>query len=1127
MKLSAILMVVFSLNISAIGFGQFTFTAEGKSVREIFNIIEQGSNYRFFYNDEFETANKVVDLEIKNQDINQVLDKILATTDYTYKVFENNLIVISQKGNVRELSDLQQNIVRGVISDDKGSPLAGVTIVIKGTTKGATTDLNGNYTLEGVTPQSTLIISFIGYKNQEIIVGDKAQINVTLEMEVTTLEEVIVIGYGTVKKRDLTGAVSSVKAADIVANAPTTVQMALQGKAAGILVTSGNLVNSTPTLRIRGNRSTTASANDPLFVIDGIPSSGGMETVNPSDVESIEILKDASATAIYGARGANGVIMVTTKKGTAGKVTVEYDAYYSIGKVNRIRKPFTASQFVDFVRDAARQYTYDGNGGYAINSAAGYGFEEPNYNADMNTTYLSSSWDAYINESVKEGWVDGVWTPSKVRGFDWLGAGYRDYSSSQNHSLSIRGGTENTKVFVSGSYSDLSDIQLQSFRKRYTLRLNLDQNLGKRMTMGGNINFSHISFNPGKGIATFWSPLGTPYYSPNGDVTQTGDPAYGLIPRPCGEPLQYNSFYDINGVQRSNKNDRLFANLYLNVNLLKGLSYRANFGSNMYFSQEDYFYSHFSTQTNLGNPVAQQKNGIERSYTFDNIVTYNTSIRDHSITATFVQSNEQFVSEPITATGNSLPIEQQIWYSLGSASSQSCSTDYTQRNMMSWLGRINYSFKGKYLLTASFRRDGSSVLAAGHKWVNFPSAGVAWNISQENFIKNISVISNLKLRAGYGITGNSNVLGAYSTVGTITSSRYNWDKTTGAMGYAPNSLNSPLLTWEKTAASNIGLDFGILKDRISGTIEVYLQKTSDLLMTRSIPTVSGFSTIPQNIGSTQNKGLEISLNTVNISTSKINWTTNITFATNKEEITKLATGLPQDLNNKWFVGYPVDTYYDFVAAPVVWGYSKTDMDEMAKFNANGTNFKPGDLRLVDQNGDYKITDADRIIRGSKMPKWMVSMANNFKYGPFDLYVFTFGDFGQTVYWDPGVGNGGRYNTYQSDYWTPTHTQTKWLAPHTDIQMPSNISAMQYWKGDFLKISDITLGYTLPKNLTEKVQISNIRVYAKLQNPFMFTNFYGVDPEGAIAQNRFNGALTSYNDAPFTMRTYMFGINVTF
>jgi hypothetical protein len=347
------------------------------------------------------------------------------------------------------------------------------------------------------------------------------------------------------------------------------------------------------------------------------------------------------------------------------------------------------------------------------------------------------------------------------------------------------------------------------------------------------------------------------------------------------------------------------------------------------------------------------------------------------------------------------------------------------------------------------------------------------------------------------------------------------------MGFAPNSLNSPLLTWEKTAQSNIGLDFGVLKDRITGTIEVYLQKTSDLLMTRSIPTVTGFTTIPQNIGATQNKGLEISLNTVNISTSKINWTTNFTFSTNKEEITKLATGLPQDLNNYWFVGYPVDTYYDYVAAPKVWGYSKADMDEMAKFNANGTNFKPGDLRLVDQNGDYKITDADRVIRGSKMPKWMVSMANNFKYGPFDLYVFTYGDFGQTIYWDPGIGIGGRSNTYVNDYWTPTHTDTKWLAPHTDIQMPSNISAMYYWKGDFLKISDITLGYTLPKNLTEKVQISNIRVYAKLQNPFMFTNFAGVDPEGAIAQTRVNGALTTYGDAPFTMRTYMFGINVTF
>ncbi|HRR94379.1 MAG TPA: TonB-dependent receptor plug domain-containing protein, partial [Bacteroidales bacterium] len=365
MKLSAILMVVFTLNLTATGFGQFSFKAEGKTVREILDIIEQGSNYRFFYNDEFESAGKIMDLEVKNKNINQVLDRILESTDYKYKVFENNLIVISLKDELRARTDLQQNIVRGVVTDEEGKPLPGVSVVIKGTTRGTTSDVNGNYVLEGVTPESVIIISFIGFQTQEILVGNRAQINVTLKQMVTVLDEIVVVGYGTVKRRDLTGSVSSVRAQDLIATAPTTIQKALQGKTAGVLIASGNLVNSGTTIRVRGNRSVTAT-NDPLFVIDGIPSTGGMETINPTDVESIEILKDASATAIYGSRGANGVILVTTKKGEAGKVAVDYDSYFSVGYMDRFRRVFNVAEYTDYVREGGRKYIYDGNGGWQL-----------------------------------------------------------------------------------------------------------------------------------------------------------------------------------------------------------------------------------------------------------------------------------------------------------------------------------------------------------------------------------------------------------------------------------------------------------------------------------------------------------------------------------------------------------------------------------------------------------------------------------------------------------------------------------------------------------------------------------------------------------------------------------------
>ena len=1024
--------------------------------------------------------------------------------------------------------DDQQRTITGRVIDANGNPLPGVNVREKGTTSGALTSSDGTYSFAVSSGQAVLSFSFIGYAPQDIAVGNQTAINVTLLELVTGLDEVVVVGYGTVKKKDLTGSVSSVKAEDLMATAPTNIQKALMGKTAGVLIAQGNLVNSTATIRVRGNRSVTAT-NDPLFVIDGIPSTGGLETINPSDVESIEILKDASATAIYGSRGANGVIIVTTKKGEAGKVTVEYDAYYSIGNLNRFRKVFNVAEYVDYVREGGRKYTYDGNGGFVVDPTGVYGSLTPDYSEDMGMTYFTN--DPYVKQSIDTAWVGGVYDPSKLRGFDWQMAGYRDYAASQSHSISIRGGSENTKVFVSGSYMNLHDIQLQSFRKRYTLRLNLDQNLGKRMTMGGNINFGYIDWNGGKGISTVFNPLGNPFYSPPGsnglpDVRQTGDQKYGIIKNPAGEPLSTNPFFDLEGIQNQNKNQRLLTNLYLIINPMKGLSYRANFGYNMNVTQNQHFASKYSTETNFGNPVAYENFAFDHGWTFENILSYNTTIKSHTIGVTAVQSSEKFVQEPARATGSSLPLETQLWYSLGSASSQSVSSSYTQWTMMSWLGRVNYSFRDRYLLTASIRYDGSSRLATGNKWVAFPSVALAWRLSEESFMKGISVIDNLKLRLGYGVTGNSAVT-PYSTVGTTVASRYNFDKATGFMGFAPNSLSNPNLTWEKTAQYNGGIDFGFFRGRISGSIDLYLQQTTDLLMTRSLPSVSGFTSIVQNVGATKNQGLEISLSTVNITSGKINWTTDLTFSTNKEEVSQLATGLPQDLVNNWFVGYPVDTYYGYLAYPRVWGCSKADMDEMAKFNANGTNFKPGEIRLEDLNNDYKITDADRKIIGSRMPKWSASLANTFKYGPFDLYLFLYGSFGQMIYWNPGVSIIGRYNSIKNDYWTPEHQDTKWLKPQLDIQMPANVDAMYYWDGDFLKISDITLGYTLPANLIEKVSIKSVRVYAKIQDPYMWTNFEGIDPEGSIAQTRSGGTIGTYNDAPFTMRTYMFGINVTF
>lgn len=1022
------------------------------------------------------------------------------------------------------LTMAQTSNVKGLILDTGGDPIIGASIRVKGASVGTVSDIDGNFSLEAPS-KGYIVVSYIGYKSQEISLG-KSFYKVVLEDDNSTLDEVVVIGYGAVKKRDLTGAITQVSAEKLMATAPTTIQDALRGKAAGVMVASNSGVNDLPMIRIRGNRSIKAS-NDPLFVIDGIPSTGGMESINPNDVLSMEILKDASATAIYGARGANGVIIVTTKKGETGKVNVEYSGYVSIGKVAKWNKPMNAAQYVDYIRESNRTYFYDGEGGYSINPDSNYPSIEPTWELDRVMSEMTRDQSGYVLESLRRGWDGGGYDPSKVRGFDWVSLGKNDPTVSHNHSLSIRGGSENTKVYVSGNFMNNEGFSYGSNRKRYTLRLNLDQKLGNRVTMGATTNFAYWEYEGGKDVASVWNPLANPYYSPNGDVTKDGDPAFGIIPQPAGETLLYNTLLDFDNVTKKYKRNRIESTLYAIVNLYDGLTYRANFGTDLYIAQDQEFESSKSAARYGDEPRAYQNRPIDRGWTFENIINYTKSIGMHSINLTAVQSSQKSQSEGLSATGLNMPIEDQLYYNLGSATKQSGSSSFSQWTMMSWMGRIIYGFKdSRYMLTASLRYDGSSRLSNEHKWVAFPSASLAWRINDEAFLKESAFVSNLKLRLGYGKTGNS-AIDPYSTIGQIGSSRYNFGEN-GMMGYAPSTLSNPYLTWETTGQYNLGLDFGFLKGRISGAIEFYKQDTKDLLMNRSLPKVSGFGNILQNIGKTQNKGLEVSLETVNITNKNFQWSTNIQFAMNKEEIVNLATGATSDIANNWFVGHPVDSYYDYVKTDYIWGYSKEDMAEIAKFNANGHNFQPGDYRVQDLDGDYKITaDKDRAIVGQRMPKWTLGMSNSVQYRNFDLYIFMTGMFGHTIYLGNGYGANGRYTPRNVSYWTPENTKTEYRKPLNNYSAGSYDAAYKYNKADFVRISDITLGYTLPDKLIHQIGLQRARFYTQLQNPFTITSYFGQNPEGFVSATRkYNN---EYNEANnnIAMKYYMFGVNLTF
>ena len=694
MKLSAILMVVFTLNISATGFGQFSFTAEGKTVREVFDIIEQGSNYRFFYNEEFESASKIVDLEVKNKDINQVLDKILAPTDYTYKVFENNLIVISLKDKIREQSDFQKNIVRGVITDAKGSPMPGVSVVVKGTSRGTTTDLNGNYAVEDVTPQSALLISFIGYKSQEVIVGGRAQINITLEEELTSLNEVVVIGYGTSTKRDVTGSVASI-AGDAIRDVPAAnISQALQGRISGVQFSSTNTKpGATMQIRVRGTRSLNAT-NDPLVVIDGIPFSGSISDISPTAIKSIDILKDAASTAIYGSRGANGVIMITTNKGYAGqKAQVTYNGYVGMKNIFSRYPMMTGPEFV------------------ALRAVA---------NAFPGGKQYTNTLDE--SDDVNTDWQELLYKTGMVA----------------SHDLGITGGTQGGNYnFGVGYYKDEAVVPLQDYT-RYSIHSSLDQEIGKWFKFGFVTN-TNYSVNNGNNLGAVYTALD---HSPIADIYNE-DGTLKVRYQQVTSGLQWVSTRKTLEALGDKYIDQTRAfgtynSLYGEVKIpgVEGLKYRINVGLNY---RQNNGGSYKGVGVFSGTPSDNSTASISNSHTInwviENLLTYDRTFAEkHQVNLVAMYSADQTMYNSSSVSTKDIPIDQFQFYNLGQATADKTvnpsNQAYELSGLLSYMGRVMYSYDNRYMLSVAFRSDGSSRLAEGHKWHTYPAVSAGWNIAK-------------------------------------------------------------------------------------------------------------------------------------------------------------------------------------------------------------------------------------------------------------------------------------------------------------------------------------------------------------------------------------------------------------
>jgi len=1078
MKLALIIVFISVLQVSANVYSQVTVSldVQNKSIREVLKAIEQQSQVRFFYSDDLLVMNNQIDVEADNKNILSVLDDIFSKSPLTYKAYDNNLIVIVP----REL--LQQKPITGTVTDQSGASMPGVNVVVTGTSQGTITDANGRYSIEVPVTARSLTFTFVGMEPLEIEIGSQTQINAVMVESATRLEEVVVVGYGTQRKSDITGSVVSVSNEEITARPVNNVFQALQGKAAGVDITTSIRPGSLGSILIRGARSLTAS-NSPLYVVDGIPimSGSGIETLNEQDIESVEILKDASATAIYGSRGANGVVLVTTKRGTEGQFQLDYSGSLTNEQMVWRADYMDVAEFIEFSRWGAYYASYNaGTGTYSRVPG-----NVPTLANDATINYFTAEPTAWQN--IQKGWASGTWDPSQVETFDWLGV-VTQPAYTQEHSLSASGGTKTMKAYGSLGYLNNQGTTKGQEYQRYTLRTNVELTPKDWITFGAGVNGSWQYQDYGQSrtggstnvtadliaAAARIEPYSLPY-----------DVDGNRIVHPGGKARVWNVIDEWKYSTNQRETLRLLGSLFAEVKLPLGIRYRMNFGPDFRFYRNGYYNDSKSIVRELSAANASISNTKDFSYTIDNLLYYDNKFGAHTIGATLLQTASKWTSESSAIAGQGIQVPSQMWYGLGnltSAQLTSWSSGLTERQLASYMARVNYNYGNKYLLTLSGRWDGASQLAEGKKWAFFPSAAIAWRLDQESFLDNVSWLDQLKLRLGVGTVGNSAVK-LYSTKGAITQVTVPFGTGTETGYSLTNAVANPELGWEKTTQYNLAVDFSFLKGRVNGTIEAYRSSTKDLLLTVALPSVSGFTSTIANVGETSNRGIELTVNSNVIENSDFSWSINATAAWQRDQIESLMNGREDMVADTLFIGEQIKVLYDYERIGI-WQDTPEDQAEMALFNANGSQFAPGKIKVKDQNGDYRIDgNYDRVVIGNTSPQWTMGLTNTLSYKGIELSAFLTG----RLKFIAGVGEGltGMYGDQrQLDYWTPDNTGAEYQRPFMS-EAGGDTYAFTYYKDDsWIKIRNVSLAYQLPTNLLDKVKINSLRVFAQIQNAGM-------------------------------------------
>jgi len=1016
---------------------------ENSTVKEVLAEIESQSEFRIMYSGKFVDVDREVSLDVKNQKIESVLNTLFAGTDVGHTIKDRFIVLVTPElmyeGTLAVIQ--QQRSVSGTVTDESGLPLPGVTVLVKGTTQGTVTNADGNYSLSNIPEDATLVFSFVGMQTQEIPVGDQTTINIKMETDAIGIEEVVAIGYGTMRKSDLTGSVSQVKSEDLETVPVYNMEQALKSQAAGVDVKQNSgKPGSRIEVTIRGGNSMIGD-NQPLYVVDGFPITGGISFLNPTDIESVDILKDASATAIYGARGANGVVMITSKRGRIGQESrIEINSMTGVAVESNRYEMLDAKQYAEVANEWLR------------NSGA-----EPYF--DLNTI-----------QNPGTNWQDIIFRNAMIN----------------NHTLTFSGSASKTRFSLSGNLYDQEGIIKYSGVKKGTFRLNLDHEFNKIISLAVNLNLarSEISNLPIENVDAMLAgamnaPPTVPVYDENGGIVRVGQ-SYSWTEAAYHNPVEYFPPFkdrDLNNV--------VIGNTSLNINFTKELSLKSLLG----LEYENIYGDNFSPiifPNDRGS--GSQSSRFQNSVLIENILTYAKTWSDkHKLNMIGGNTYQIFMSRNFGIGVSGFSNNTTENYNLGAAETIGNPTSgFSEWTLASWLGRANYSFKDKYMFTASVRADGSSRFGANNKWGIFPSGAIAWRVSEESFMDNIEFINSLKVRTSYGITGNT-ALSPYQSLDRFTSAKNIYGGHNEVIGFIPAAIANNDLKWESTAQLDIGFDLNIINNRLRFIFDYYKKNTSNLLASVPLPPSIGFGTSLQNIGEIQNSGFEISL-AADILRNEFKWDISTQFSTNNNKVVELAGG------NDIYAGF-INLFRNIslarVGEPLGVFYGLTE---------DGLN-EQGFYKYIDRNDDGAITDLDKTIIGNPYPDFMFGFNSNFSWKNFELNLILEGVYGNDLVW----ATSARYlNSFQrgtnqfadlyGNYWTAENPDPN--AKYAKVSPFSQLlfSDRAVKDASYLRLKSLRVAYNIPAKSIGLNWLNGAQVYLSGTNLFTITNYPGIDPD---------------------------------